>query len=50
MTALSGVPAAREAAHAPSTTAVRLRAAAAEDAERIAQLHTDSWRRHYRGA
>jgi GNAT superfamily N-acetyltransferase len=28
----------------------RLRAAGAADAEQIAALHTDSWRRHYRGA
>jgi GNAT superfamily N-acetyltransferase len=28
----------------------RFRAADAGDAERIAVLHTDSWRRHYRGA
>jgi len=29
---------------------VRLRAADADDAEQIADLHADSWRRHYRGA
>jgi ribosomal protein S18 acetylase RimI-like enzyme len=29
---------------------VRFRFAAADDAERIAVLHADSWRRHYRGA
>ncbi|GAA1672053.1 GNAT family N-acetyltransferase [Fodinicola feengrottensis] len=29
---------------------VRFRPACAEDAERIALLHADSWRRHYRGA
>jgi GNAT superfamily N-acetyltransferase len=29
---------------------VRLRSADAEDAEQVAALHADSWRRHYRGA
>jgi ribosomal protein S18 acetylase RimI-like enzyme len=29
---------------------VRYRRARAEDAERVARLHADSWRRHYRGA
>jgi GNAT superfamily N-acetyltransferase len=29
---------------------VRLRSAGAQDAEQIAALHADSWRRHYRGA
>jgi GNAT superfamily N-acetyltransferase len=29
---------------------VRFRSAHAEDAEQIAALHADSWRRHYRGA
>jgi GNAT superfamily N-acetyltransferase len=29
---------------------VRFRSAGAEDAEQIAALHADSWRRHYRGA
>jgi len=29
---------------------VRLRLAGVEDAERVAVLHADSWRRHYRGA
>ncbi|MEJ3747517.1 GNAT family N-acetyltransferase [Actinomycetes bacterium KLBMP 9797] len=29
---------------------VRVRGAGGEDAERIAVLHADSWRRHYRGA
>jgi ribosomal protein S18 acetylase RimI-like enzyme len=28
----------------------RLRSATADDAERVALLHADSWRRHYRGA
>jgi GNAT superfamily N-acetyltransferase len=32
------------------TTGLRFRAASAEDAEAVAMLHTDSWRRHYRGA
>jgi ribosomal protein S18 acetylase RimI-like enzyme len=31
-------------------TSVRLRAAGPEDAETVALLHADSWRRHYRGA
>lgn len=31
-------------------TSLRFRAAVAEDAEAVAQLHADSWRRHYRGA
>lgn len=31
-------------------TDIRFRPATANDAERIAQLHADSWRRHYRGA
>jgi ribosomal protein S18 acetylase RimI-like enzyme len=30
--------------------AVRFRLASADDAEQIAVLHADSWRRHYRGA
>ena len=29
---------------------MRLRAAGARDAEAVAALHADSWRRHYRGA
>jgi GNAT superfamily N-acetyltransferase len=29
---------------------LRFRSASADDAERIALLHADSWRRHYRGA
>ena len=29
---------------------LRFRAAGAEDAEQVALLHADSWRRHYRGA
>jgi ribosomal protein S18 acetylase RimI-like enzyme len=29
---------------------VRLRAAGPQDAERVAWLHADSWRRHYRGS
>ena len=29
---------------------LRVRRAAAEDAEAVAALHADSWRRHYRGA
>jgi ribosomal protein S18 acetylase RimI-like enzyme len=29
---------------------VRLRLAGVDDAERVAMLHADSWRRHYRGA
>jgi ribosomal protein S18 acetylase RimI-like enzyme len=33
-----------------ATPSIRLRAAGFEDAERIARLHADSWRRHYRGA
>lgn len=28
----------------------RLRMAGPDDAERVALLHADSWRRHYRGA
>jgi ribosomal protein S18 acetylase RimI-like enzyme len=32
------------------TLTTRYRSALAEDAEAIAALHTDSWRRHYRGA
>jgi ribosomal protein S18 acetylase RimI-like enzyme len=31
-------------------TAPRIRAAGPEDAETVALLHADSWRRHYRGA
>lgn len=31
-------------------TVMRFREARADDAERIAVLHADSWRRHYRGA
>ncbi len=31
-------------------TTLRLRAAGPHDADRIAALHADSWRRHYRGA
>jgi GNAT superfamily N-acetyltransferase len=31
-------------------TSFRLRAAGSDDAEAVAQLHADSWRRHYRGA
>jgi ribosomal protein S18 acetylase RimI-like enzyme len=31
-------------------TLLRLRAAGPDDAETVAQLHADSWRRHYRGA
>ena len=31
-------------------TDIRFRPATVGDAERIAQLHADSWRRHYRGA
>jgi GNAT superfamily N-acetyltransferase len=31
-------------------SSVRVRSADAEDAEQIAALHADSWRRHYRGA
>src|SRR3954468_6152333 len=34
----------------PSPHPVRLRAAGPPDAGRIAELHADSWRRHYRGA
>lgn len=34
----------------PATTSLRFRSADAGDAEQIAVLHTDSWRRHYRGA
>jgi hypothetical protein len=33
----------------PELAALRLRRADPSDAERIASLHTDSWRRHYRG-
>jgi GNAT superfamily N-acetyltransferase len=33
-----------------SFDSVRFRSADARDAERIAALHADSWRRHYRGA
>jgi ribosomal protein S18 acetylase RimI-like enzyme len=35
-------------AFSPAT--VRLRPATVDDAERVADLHSDSWRRHYRGA
>jgi hypothetical protein len=31
-------------------TSPRFRSAGPQDAERIAMLHADSWRRHYRGA
>ncbi|MBS2966355.1 GNAT family N-acetyltransferase [Actinocrinis puniceicyclus] len=31
-------------------TSLRLRSAGPGDAERVARLHADSWRRHYRGA
>jgi ribosomal protein S18 acetylase RimI-like enzyme len=31
-------------------TSLRYRTAVADDAERVALLHADSWRRHYRGA
>jgi GNAT superfamily N-acetyltransferase len=31
-------------------TAPRLRTAGPDDAEQVARLHADSWRRHYRGA
>lgn len=31
-------------------TSLRLRAAGPDDAEKVALLHADSWRRHYRGA
>ena len=31
-------------------TALRLRAAGPDDAQRVALLHAQSWRRHYRGA
>jgi len=31
-------------------TSLRFRAAGPDDAEKIALLHADSWRRHYRGA
>jgi GNAT superfamily N-acetyltransferase len=31
-------------------TSLRFRSAEADDAEQIARLHADSWRRHYRGA
>jgi len=31
-------------------TPLRLRPAGVDDADRIADLHADSWRRHYRGA
>jgi GNAT superfamily N-acetyltransferase len=34
----------------PGRRSLRFRAADAGDAEQIAVLHTDSWRRHYRGA
>jgi GNAT superfamily N-acetyltransferase len=34
----------------PPATPLRFRSAGADDAERIATLHADSWRRHYRGA
>ena len=34
----------------PQRRSVRFRLADADDAERIALLHVDSWRRHYRGA
>jgi hypothetical protein len=34
----------------PTNTLLRFRTADAGDAEQIAVLHTDSWRRHYRGA
>lgn len=33
-----------------SSPGLRFRAARPEDAEAVAALHTDSWRRHYRGA
>ncbi|MFY1687352.1 GNAT family N-acetyltransferase [Plantactinospora sp. WMMB782] len=33
-----------------STVVVTFRAAAAGDADRVAALHAESWRRHYRGA
>jgi len=42
-TAVSGEPNTRSGS-------VRLRLASADDAEQIAVLHADSWRRHYRGA
>ncbi len=35
---------------ATEPSSIRLRAAGPEDAERVAELHADSWRRHYRGA
>lgn len=31
-------------------TSLRFRAAGPDDAEKVALLHADSWRRHYRGA
>jgi ribosomal protein S18 acetylase RimI-like enzyme len=31
-------------------TSIRFRAAGPDDAEAVARLHADSWRRHYRGA
>lgn len=31
-------------------TSLRFRVAGSDDAETVAQLHADSWRRHYRGA
>jgi len=31
-------------------TSLRFRAAGPDDAEQVALLHADSWRRHYRGA
>ncbi|WP_007508999.1 GNAT family N-acetyltransferase [Pseudofrankia saprophytica] len=34
----------------PQLQSVRFRRAGADDAEQIAALHADSWRRHYRGA
>jgi GNAT superfamily N-acetyltransferase len=34
----------------PDVDALRFRAAGSADAEAIAALHADSWRRHYRGA
>ncbi|WP_217428488.1 GNAT family N-acetyltransferase [Microlunatus speluncae] len=35
---------------ATEPSSIRLRAARPEDAGRVAELHADSWRRHYRGA
>jgi Acetyltransferase (GNAT) family len=34
----------------PDQAGLKFRAAAADDAQAVAELHADSWRRHYRGA